>query len=90
MSAWVKWFIDNPIAATQLLTKNVGLTESEQEAVQNNLITAGDASIWGLANALTATARNLDMERKLEMEVAAGRLLEDPKHWKVYANAQAA
>lgn len=79
--------LEQPIAASRLLALNVGLTERETSAVQNNLITAGDPTVWGLTNALTASARTLEYERKAELERAAGKLISDKATWKSLTEA---
>lgn len=76
-----------PVAATTMFGKMVGLQQTELETVKNEMMESGMPSIWGLTNALTATARNLDMERKLELETAAGKILETPTAWKQLINA---
>lgn len=80
--------VTDPIGATQLLSKNLILTEDESRAVQNELIVSGDPTIYGLTNALTASARKLDYERKHDLERAAGKLLISPADWNQYANAE--
>jgi hypothetical protein len=82
--------LEEPIAAAQLLARSTGLTETELGKVQNELARAGDPTLWGLTNALTATARELDYERKAELETAAGKLVEDRAAWKALASARAA
>lgn len=82
--------LPNPIAATEILGKNLSLTEGELICVKNEMINGGDATMWGLTNALTATARELDFERKAELELAAGTLLENAQAWKQFTNAAAA
>jgi hypothetical protein len=82
--------LPNPIAATEILGKNLSLTEGELVTVKNEMIQGGDSSMWGLTNALTATARELDFERKAELELAAGTLLENASTWKQFTEADAA
>lgn len=81
--------IDNPIAATEILGGNLSLTEGELQRVQNNMVQGGDPSMWGLTNALTAAARDLDFERKAELELAAGTILENAQTWNQFTNATA-
>lgn len=82
--------LPNPIAATEILGKNLSLTEGELVTVKNEMIQGGDSTMWGLTNALTATARELDFERKSELELAAGTLLENARGWKQFTEADAA
>lgn len=81
--------INDPIVATELLANNIGLKEGELRLVQNNMVNGGDSSMWGLTNALTATARDLDFERKAELELAAGTILETASTWNQYTEAAA-
>lgn len=82
--------VNNPIAATEILGRNLSLTDGEVRIVQNQMVKGGDASMWGLTNALTATARDLDFERKAELELAAGTILENAQTWKQFTEATAA
>lgn len=79
----------DPIAATQLLTRNAGLKEFELNAVQGELVRSGNPTMWGLTNALTATAREMDFERKAGLEAFAGSLINDLGGWKQYIDAAA-
>jgi len=82
--------IHDPIAATQVLGRQLSLTDGELRTVQNEMVQGGDSSMWGLMNSLTATARNLDFERKAELELQAGTLLEAASTWKQFTEATAA
>ena len=79
--------IHDPIVATEILGGNLSLKEGELRLVQNNMIDGGDASMWGLTNALTAAARDLDFERKAELELAAGTILENASTWQQFTEA---
>jgi len=79
--------LDDPIKATEILCGDLSLNEGEKNLVTNNMITGGDATIWGLTNALTAAARDLDMERKSELEAAAGKMMETATDWDRYGVA---
>jgi hypothetical protein len=80
--------LPEPIAATRILTKTAGLTEQETARVEEELTRAGDPTMWGLTNALTATARDLaDFERKNELETKAGAILNDRRGWQAYKDA---
>ncbi len=81
----------DPVAASELLGKNLGLGVGELHAVQGQLMSSElKPNMWGLANALTATARELEFERKSELEAAAGKLIHHPSAWTQYAEAVAA
>ena len=80
----------DPVAASVLLGSNVGLSDGELHAVQGQLMSAeNQATMWGLANALTATAREMDFERKAELETAAGKLMTATRSWTQYTEAAA-
>jgi hypothetical protein len=80
--------VQNPIAAAELLTSRIGLREPEQERVLANLTRGGDLSVWGMLNALTATARDLsDYDRKIELETEAGKLMMAPAEVNALAKA---
>ena len=81
--------LKDPVGATQLLTANFQLTEGETTGVQRELMGSADSTMWGLANALTATAREAEYERKAELEKAAGNLLNSPGAWSAYRVAEA-
>lgn len=82
--------IGDTIAATQVLGRQLSLTEGELRTVQNEMVQGGDPTMWGLVNSLTATARELDFERKAELELQAGTLLEAANTWKQFTDATAA
>jgi hypothetical protein len=68
--------IEHPMEAVQVLGRRVGLTQDERTAVEGNLVRGGDSSLWGLVNALTATARDISsFDRRAELEDQAGRVL---------------
>lgn len=80
----------DPVAACQVLGNNMGLGEGELHAVQGAMTLAENTNtVWGLANALTATARQMDFERKAELEAAAGKLMTAPRSWQQYTEAAA-
>jgi Domain of unknown function (DUF932) len=61
--------IQAPVAATETLAQKFGLTDAEREAVAKNLTLGGDLSQWGMLNAVTATAKEVDsFDRQAEME----------------------
>jgi len=87
-SAKVK--LTDPIAATEMLTSTLKLKDYEEREVQKQLMSgSGNPTIWSLGNALTATARTFEFERKAELEAAAGAMMSNPKTWKQYAEAAA-
>jgi len=82
--------LTDPVAATEMLRDNLRLTEVEHHEVQKQLMAdTTSPSMWTLTNALTATAREIDYERKAELETAAGRLLNKVGEWTQYQEAVA-
>lgn len=77
----------SPVKATELLATNANLNDVEGVMLWNNMMTEGDPTVYGLTNALTATARTLEFERKSELEKMAGGLLTERRGWNSYVNA---
>jgi hypothetical protein len=83
--------LQDPVAASQLLASNLGLTGGEFHGIQAQLMSGENRpTVWGLTNALTATAREMEFERKTELESAAGKLINNPRGWRAYTEAVAA
>jgi hypothetical protein len=60
--------------------RKFGLQQSEKDEVFKNLIEGADLSLWGLSNAITATAQNVDSyDRATELEAIGGRFFTLPK-----------
>lgn len=56
--------------------KRFSLSQTEKDSVLRNLIGGADLSLWGLSNAITATAGEAsDYDRATELEVIGGRCL---------------
>ena len=72
--------IEGDIAEVVEVTgKNFGFTEPERASVLRNLIEGADTSRWGLANAITATAKGIeDYDRSTEFQQIGGRLVSEP------------
>ena len=61
--------IKAPIAATERLAKEYGLSEGEHESVLTKLLSDGDLSRWGALQAVTAAAQTVEsFDRRVEME----------------------
>lgn len=69
--------IGKPVETVAKLAKSKGLTEGEQTSVLEHLIKGGDLSLWGLTNAITASAQddNLTYTRASELEALGGSML---------------
>lgn len=64
----------------ELAAKKYGLNEEEKNGVINYLIKGGDLSLWGLANAVTRTAQDIDSyDRSTELELIGWQILNDRK-----------
>jgi len=81
--------VPNPIKAVEVVAKNKGFTEDEQNDVLTNLIKAGDLSQWGLANAVTRAAEDRpDYDRATEFESMGMEIIDlTPNQWREVAVA---
>lgn len=69
--------LDNPVGAVEDVTRRHDLTGDESDAMLKHLMEEG-ATGWGLVNAITATARDLDSaDRRVDLESLAGRITSD-------------
>jgi hypothetical protein len=78
-----------PEEVVEELGKRHSLGESESTSVLRYLIDGGDLSRWGLANAITATARDVEnYDRATELERLGGQIIELPRsEWQPIAEA---
>lgn len=59
--------------------KRFGLNEGERKSILSHLIEGGDLSKWGLANAFTRAAQDLESyDRSTELETIGGQVIELP------------
>lgn len=79
----------DPVKAVEVLANKLTFTENEQGSVLRHLIAGGDLSQWGLANAVTRTASDLDdYDRAVEFERIGGNVIELPRtEWESIAKA---
>lgn len=77
------------VKAVTFATKKFGMTEAEGSDVLQHLIEGGDLSRFGLYNAVTRTAEDLDdYDRATDFERMGGKIIELPKsEWKEFAQA---
>jgi len=70
-------------AVVQLASKQYGLFEGEQQNVLTHLIRGGELSLYGLANAVTRHAQDVDSyDRSTELEITAWEMMNmDRKEW---------
>jgi hypothetical protein len=79
----------DPVKAVEVLSKTFGITQDEQSGIMRHLITGGDLSQYGVMNAVTRTAQDLESyDRATEFEQIGGKIVElNPRQWKVIAEA---
>lgn len=79
----------DPIAAIELLSNDFGFAEGEKSLVLRHLIEGGDLSRYGVMNAVTRTAQDLDSyDRASEFEGFGGRVFDlEAAQWRRVAQA---
>lgn len=77
------------VKVVEVTSKKFGLTETERGSVLKHLIEGGDLTRYGLHNAITRTAEDLeDYDRATKFEHLGGQIIELPKsEWKTIAAA---
>jgi hypothetical protein len=81
--------VGNITETVKVLAKKSSFTEFEESNVLRHLIEGADLSRWGLLNAVTRTAQDVETyDRSHELETLGGSILTLPKsEWKVLAEA---
>jgi hypothetical protein len=70
----------NGVEAVEEVGSRFQLNEDERNAVLNHLIEGGDRSLFGLVNAVTRTATDVESyDRSIELQRFGGQILELPK-----------
>jgi hypothetical protein len=69
----------DPRKVVEVLSKKLGVNETEQGGILRSLIEGGDLSAWGVLNAVTAQAHGAEYDRAVEFEAAGGTLLNLPR-----------
>lgn len=79
----------DPAKAIELLADDFGMLDGERSSVLRHLIQGGDLSRYGLMNAVTRTAEDLESyDRATEFETMGGRVLDlAPSAWSRIAKA---
>ena len=79
----------NPVKAVEVTAKAIGLSENESGSVLNHLIRAGDLSQFGMLNAVTRTAEDVESyDRATEIERLGSSVLYLPTStWREVATA---
>jgi hypothetical protein len=80
---------DDVVKVVELSSKTFGFTESEGKSVLKHLIAGGDLTRYGLFNAVTRTAQDIESyDRASEFETMGGKIIELPKNdWQRLAKA---
>jgi hypothetical protein len=81
--------IERPVKAVEVLAKTVGFSQTEGESILEKLIRNGDYSQYGMLNAVTNLANDIDSyDRATELEFLGGQILDlNPKQWETIALA---
>jgi hypothetical protein len=80
--------IKDPVTLIEKVTKRFGFTDGEGTKIMNNLVKGGDGSRWGLSNAITALAHEIENpDRQYEVEAAGWDVVRlSPSEWAVVNN----
>jgi hypothetical protein len=83
--------LGNVAAAVEVLSKAEGLSDHEAGSVLQHLAEGGDLSRWGVLNAVTRTAEDVESyDRATELEAIGGKILcYAPRDWERLAVATA-
>ena len=81
---------DDPVKSVEVLTQRHALTEGERAGVLRSLVEGADLTGYGLVNAVTRYAQQVEnYDRATEMEALGGRLVELPaREWNALGAAQ--
>lgn len=81
--------VGNPAEAVKVLAKREQLNEFEEGSILRHLIAGGDVSRWGLLNAVTRAAQDVESyDRSTELETLGGNILNlDRSAWRDLAEA---
>ena len=79
----------DPAKAIEILANDFALNETERAGILRNLILGGDISQYGVMNAVTRQAEDVESyDRATELETFGGRVLDLPvSQWQRYAEA---
>jgi hypothetical protein len=81
--------VAHPVEAIEVLANRFRLPEVEKSSILTNLIQGADLSMWGVANAITATAQDVpSYDRATELETLGGSLLSMTGDWSSIVNAK--
>ena len=79
-----------PDKAVEVLSRQIGMNEEEQMSVLTHLISGGDLSRWGMANAVTRAAQDVaSYDRSVHLETVGGNIIHlDRDEWKDISKAE--
>jgi len=79
----------DPVKTVEVAQRHFGFNDTERGSILRHLISGGDLSRYGLLNAVTRTAEDLDnYDRASEFEALGGKVLELPRaDWRRMAEA---
>lgn len=70
----------DPVKFVEITTKRLGIGEEERSSVLQHLVEGGDLSKWGLANAVTRLAHDVESyDRAVELETLGAKVIELPR-----------
>lgn len=70
----------DPVKTIEITQRKLGWTDEEKSSVLKHLIDGGDLSLWGLTNAVTRAAQDIDSyDRATDFERMGSAVLELPK-----------
>lgn len=81
--------MQDPIRTVELLADRLSLQEGEKPSILRHLIEGGDLTKWGMVNAVTRAAHDVESyDRSTELEVVGGKILDLSKtDWRELAEA---
>lgn len=79
----------DPVKAIELTARRLNLGEGEQKSILRHLIEGGDLTRYGVFNAITRAAEDIESyDRATELERAGGQIITlAANDWKVIAEA---
>lgn len=83
--------LDGKLTKIIEVTQNhFNLSEAQGDSILMHLIQGGDLTQWGLANAITRTAQDVDdYDQSTSLEAIGGKVIDlSPKDWKVISTAK--
>ena len=60
--------LDKPVEVVDLVVEKYHITEGAKKDILNHFVGSGNSSVWELANAVTATAKDQEIDEQVRME----------------------